>query len=94
MAYEIRYSRMATRQLGELRPFDRAAVLDQIEKILGVHPEVVSKAKVKRLRQPAPTQFRLRVGEHRIFYDVDDGTVYIVQILRKDRAIVFLGDMT
>jgi len=94
MVYEVKYSREAARQLVGIRPFDRSAILDQIERILSVHPELVSKAKVKRLRQPAPTQYRLRVGAFRIFYDVDESTVYVVQILRKDHALRYLGAMT
>jgi mRNA-degrading endonuclease RelE of RelBE toxin-antitoxin system len=46
---------------------------------------------VKRLREPAPTQYRLRVGEFRVFYDVDQQTVLIVQILSKQDSIDYLG---
>ena len=92
MQYESRYSEEAVEQMKRLRAFDRAAVLDQIEQVLGANPMLVSKARVKLLRQPAPTQYRLRVGELRIFYDVDQQTVSIIQILTKDDAINYLGE--
>ena len=75
MQYEIRYSEEGVEQLKRLRAFDRTAILDQIEQVLGVNPTLVSKARIKLLRQPAPTQYRMRVGEFRIFYDVDEKVV-------------------
>ena len=55
MPYEIRYSNEAVEQLKKLRVFDRTAILDQIEQVLSVNPNVVSKSRIKRLREPAPT---------------------------------------
>jgi len=49
------------------------------------------KTTVKRLRQPAPTQYRLRVGEYRIFYDVEPDVVLIIEVLGKAESIRFLG---
>jgi mRNA-degrading endonuclease RelE of RelBE toxin-antitoxin system len=92
MAFAIRYSEVAVEQLKALRPFDRTAILDQIEQVLTVNPQLESKARVKQLRQPAPTHYRLRVGEFRIFYDVDlaHALVDVIQILSKQDAIAYL----
>ncbi len=83
---------MAVAQLRKLRAFERSAIFDQIGKVLLVAPTKTSKTTVKRLREPAPTQYRLRVGEYRIFYDVEGNVVSIIQILSKDDSIRFLGD--
>jgi len=91
MPYEIRYSNEAVEQLRKSRTFDRTAILDQIEEILSVNPTVVSKSRVKRLREPAPTQYRLRVGALRVFYDVEETAVLIIQILSKQDSIEYLG---
>jgi mRNA interferase RelE/StbE len=91
MPYEIRYSNEAVEQLRKLRAFDRTAVLDQIEEILSVNPTVTSKSRIKRLREPAPTQYRLRVGDFRIFYDVEEEAVLIIQILSKQDCSDYLG---
>lgn len=91
MPFELRYSEEAVNQLKALRAFDRAAVIDQIEKVLAVNPTLESKVGIKRLRQPAPTQYRLRVGEMRVFYDVDQDVVLIIQILSKQDSIGYLG---
>jgi mRNA-degrading endonuclease RelE of RelBE toxin-antitoxin system len=93
MPYEIRYSNEAVEQLKKLRVFDRTAVLDQIGQILTVDPTVVSKSRIKRLREPAPTQYRLRVGEFRVFYDVEEEAVLIIQILSKQDSIEYLGGL-
>ena len=92
MPYELRYSDTAVEQLKKFRAFDRTAILDQIERVLGVNPTLESKARVKRLRQPAPTEYRLRVGEFRVFYDVEEQAVYIVQILSRQEAIGYLEE--
>jgi len=91
MPYEIRYSNEAVERLKKLKAFDRTAILDQIEEILSVNPTVVSKSRVKRLREPAPTQFRLRVGEFRVFYDVEQEVVLVIQILSKQDSKEYLG---
>ena len=91
MPYEIRYSTESVEQLKKLRVFDRTTILDQIEQILSVNPTILSKARVKRLREPAPTQFRLRVGEFRVFSDVEEAEVLIVQILSKQDSADYLG---
>jgi len=91
MPYEIRYSNEAVEQLKKLRVFDRTAIFDQIEEILSVNPTMASKSRIKRLREPAPTQYRLRVGEFRVFYDVEEEAVLIIQILSKQDSNDYLG---
>jgi mRNA-degrading endonuclease RelE of RelBE toxin-antitoxin system len=92
MAYELLYSEEAVEQMKNLRSFDRTSVLNQIEQVLRVNPALESKARVKLLRQPAPTQYRLRVGEFRVFYDVDQETVRVIQVLSKEETIAYLGE--
>jgi mRNA-degrading endonuclease RelE of RelBE toxin-antitoxin system len=92
MPYEVRYSSEAVEQLRKLRAFDQTAILDQIEQILSVNLTLESKARIKRLREPAPTQYRLRVGEFRVFYDVDEGVVLIIQVLSEQDSIDYLGE--
>jgi len=43
MAYAIRYSAEALNQLREIRAFDRASILDKIERLLTIAPERESK---------------------------------------------------
>jgi mRNA-degrading endonuclease RelE of RelBE toxin-antitoxin system len=94
MRFEVRYSDEAVEQLKAFRAHDRAAIMDQIEQVLMVNPTLESKAKVKLLRQPAPTQYRLRVGEFRVFYDVVQEAVLVIQILSKEESIAYLGEQS
>lgn len=91
MAYEIRYSDEAFATLEKLRKSDATAILDQIKHVLAMNPTLESKARIKKLRRPAPTQYRLRVGEFRIFYDVEAQCVHVIRILSKPDAIAYLG---
>jgi mRNA-degrading endonuclease RelE of RelBE toxin-antitoxin system len=90
MPYEVKYSDEAVEDLKKLRTFDSTAILDQIEQVLMVNPTLESKARVKLLRQPAPAQYRLRVGEFRVFYDVKEEVVQVIRILSKEEAIRYL----
>ncbi len=92
MAYEVRYSKESLEQLKKLRAHDRAEILDGIKRFLITNPTTTSKARIKSLRQPAPTEYRLRVRDFRVYYDVDQLTVYVVQILSKEDSISYLED--
>jgi mRNA-degrading endonuclease RelE of RelBE toxin-antitoxin system len=91
MAYEDRYSNEDVEQLTKLRVFDRTAILDQIEQVSTVNPTPVSKSRIKRLREPAPTQYRLRVGDFRVFYHVAEEAVLVIQVLSKQESTDYLG---
>jgi mRNA-degrading endonuclease RelE of RelBE toxin-antitoxin system len=90
MPYELRYSPEALEALKHLRSVDQSAIMDAAEQVLTVNPTLESRARVKRLRQPAPTQYRLRVGRFRVFYNVQGQHVRIVRILSKEDAVKYL----
>ncbi len=90
MPYEIRYSEEVAGALQRLRKFDATAILDQIKGILTMNPTLESKARLKKLRQPAPSQHRLRVGDFRVFYDVEPQHVKILRNLSKADSMIYL----
>src|SRR6186997_1378479 len=92
MPYRIRLSPEAIEALERLRPFDHSAVMDQIGRVLSTNPTLESKARIKRLREPGPTQYRLRVGDFRVFYDVEEDRVEIVRIMTKGAATRYQGE--
>jgi mRNA-degrading endonuclease RelE of RelBE toxin-antitoxin system len=89
MAYEIRFSPKAITELNRLPRCHRTTIVSQIRRILAVNPTLESKARVKQLQSPAPSGYRLRVGEFRVFYTVVEYVVYIVSVLSKDEAVQF-----
>ena len=62
-----------------------------MSQISTVNPTIASKSRIKQLREPAPTQYRLRVGEFRVFYDVAEEAVFIIQVLSEQDSIDYLG---
>ena len=83
--YGIEYSEEAAADVRSLRAFDRKQLLDAIELHLTVRPKEVSRSRIKLMDQPFWSQFRLRVGDFRVYYDVDDEreTVYVLRVLEK-----------
>ena len=80
----------AVQDLKHLKAHDRAEVRDAIEVHLRHQPTKTSKSRVKRLRGISRPQYRLRVGEIRVFYDVTNNAVEILAIVPKSAAAEWL----
>ncbi len=79
----------------ELRALDahvRAAVGEGIELHLRFEPQKVSKSRIKRLRGLDRPQYRLRLDEIRVFYDVTETAVEVLAIVSKTEADAWLKD--
>jgi len=90
MAYQIVLAPEAVDDLKRLRANVRGTARDAFEEYLRHQPTRVSKARIKRLRGLSRPQFRLRVGEVRIFYDVSGKTVEILAVVLKSEADAWL----
>ncbi len=86
MVFEIILAPEAVRDLEKLRAHLRAEVRDSIERHLRERPTKTSKARIKRLRGVSRPQFRLRVRDVRVFYDVVATEVHILAIVSKEQA--------
>jgi mRNA interferase RelE/StbE len=86
MPFEIILAPEAASELKALPARLRAAVRDGLEKHLRHGPAKISRSRLKRLRGMRQPQFRLRVGEVRIFYDIVGSTVEILAIVAKSEA--------
>ena len=75
-----------------LPAYRRAEVRDALERHLRHEPTRVSKSRIKRLRGSSQPQYRLRVGEVRVFYDVTREAVEILAIVTKDEAAAWLAE--
>jgi mRNA interferase RelE/StbE len=71
----------------------RKAVKEAIEKHLRHEPARLSKSRIKRLRGLRRPQYRLRIGEVRIFYDVAEGSVQVLAIIPKSQAAAWLKEV-
>jgi mRNA-degrading endonuclease RelE of RelBE toxin-antitoxin system len=90
MRYEIILAPQAVASLRALSAFDRSAVRDALETHLRHEPSKVSKSRIKRLRGLARPQFRLRVNDIRVFYDIAEEEVQILAIVTKAEAQAWL----
>ena len=86
MRYDIILAPQAIIDLRALKAHLRSTVRDAIEKHLRHEPTKVSKSRIKHLRGISRPEYRLRVGEVRIFYDVSETTVEILAIIPKSEA--------
>jgi mRNA-degrading endonuclease RelE of RelBE toxin-antitoxin system len=93
MPYTVEFTREASGQLRALRAMDMAKIVDQCHRILSVNPTLESKARIKRLRGRAFPLYRLRIGGHRIFYDVEQEAekVLVHGVVRKADANEWLA---
>lgn len=81
----------AVEDLRSLKANLRTEVRRALEEHLRHEPRRVSKSRIKRLRGLSKPQYRLRVGEIRVFYDVTGDTVEVLAIVAKSEAESWLA---
>jgi len=92
MAFEIILAPEADRDLKKFTANLRAEVRDAIERRSRIRPTKTSKTRIKRLRGVLRPQFRLRVADIRVFYDVVENEVHILAIVSKEEAADWLRE--
>ena len=86
MAFDIVLAPEAVEDLRRLPANVRSVVRDALETHLRDRPTKVNRSRLKRLRGLRRPEYRLRVGEVRVFYDVNGTTVEILAIVAKSEA--------
>ncbi len=91
MAYEINFTPRAKANLDRFRKRDQQRIADAIEVQLTYEPG--TKTRNRKLLEDNPlAPWELRVGEFRVFYDIDEEqtTVVIVAIGRKVHNTLYI----
>jgi mRNA interferase RelE/StbE len=91
MRFDIVLAPQAVEDLKGLRAKLRSEVRAALETHLRHEPTKTSRSRIKRLRGTERPQFRLLVGDVRIFYDVSGGVVEILAIVAKSEASSWLA---
>jgi mRNA interferase RelE/StbE len=91
MRYEIRLAPEAIEDFKRLKAVHRAQVREAMETHLRHDPTKTSKSRIKRLRGLSKPQYRLRVDDVRVFYDVSKRLVEILAIVAKADADAWLS---
>jgi len=82
----------ALEDLKALGAVPRAAVREAMEAHLRHEPSRTSRSRIKRLRGLSRPQYRLRVGDLRVFYDVTKRAVHVLAIVSKADAARWLSE--
>jgi len=90
MKYRVVFTPEAREDYRDLPARIRAEVGDAINRHLLHEPTRVSRSRIKRLRGTRRPQYRLRIGDVRVFYDVREGEVEVLAIVEKSEASVWL----
>lgn len=69
--YAIEWSTDAEKDLSHFRRHEQVRILDAVTRQLPFEPTVAT-PKRKRLRPNRTAEWELRIGDFRVFYDVDD----------------------
>jgi mRNA interferase RelE/StbE len=91
MRFAILLAPEAVEDLRSLKANVRTAVRKGIEEHLRHQPEKSSRSRIKRLQGLSRPQYRLRVDEVRVFYDVVGDTVEVLAIVNKKEASEWLA---
>jgi mRNA interferase RelE/StbE len=91
MSFAVVLPPEAVVDLKRLKAGARSAVRTALDTHLRHEPRKTSRSRIKRLRGIHRPQYRLRVGEIRVFYDVSGATVEILAIVSKSEAEEWLA---
>jgi mRNA-degrading endonuclease RelE of RelBE toxin-antitoxin system len=86
MKYQIVLAEQAVEDFRRLSARDRSTIREALERHLRDQPAKESRSGIKRLRGIVRPQYRLRVGDFRVFYDVVEDAVEVLTIVPKVRA--------
>ena len=84
--FEVVLTDEAKEHLRSLRRGKAVAVLNAIETYLKHEPDQTSKSRIKCLRELSQPQYGLRVGEIRVFYDIEENRVSVLGVVPKSQA--------
>ncbi len=91
MPYQIELTEDSKQDIRALRAYERSAVLDGIELHLRHEPAMESASRIKRLRELARPQYRLRIDDVRVYYDIVEDLVEIIAVVAKSQAAEWLA---
>ena len=91
MRFGILLAPEAVEDLRRLKANLRTAVREALETHLRHEPTKTSRSRIKRLRGLSRPQYRLRVEEVRVYYDVSGSTVEVLAIVAKLEAESWLA---
>lgn len=93
MAYRIEYLPITKSHFRALTARDRATILDEVKAQLTYEPTVITRNRFL-MRPNSLASWELRIGELRVYYDVEEEpepVVYILAVGVKENNMVLIG---
>jgi mRNA-degrading endonuclease RelE of RelBE toxin-antitoxin system len=94
MAFEIQFTKTASDHVRAYRKFEQRIILDAVQEQLEQEPTAETRNK-KRLGENELSDWELRVGQFRVFYDVlveeDRQLVKVKAVGHKDHNTLYIG---
>jgi mRNA-degrading endonuclease RelE of RelBE toxin-antitoxin system len=90
MPFEIILAPEAIVDVDGLKANLRSIVREGLETHLRHEPTKTSRSRIKRLKKMSQPQYRLRIGDVRVYYDVTEERVEVLAIVLKSEAAVWL----
>ena len=89
--FQVHLKPSAVEDMDKLRRYDATMVADGMERHLAQNPKRESKSRIKRrgrLKGIQDPDYRLRLGDYRVFYNVEDteNRVAVLRVLHKDQT--------
>jgi mRNA interferase RelE/StbE len=92
VAYRIVLTENAMEDFNALDARWRAKVRDALSIHLIHEPTKESKSRIKRLRDLSHPQYRLRIDDLRVFYDIVENDVVVLAIMSKEKMDEWLKE--
>jgi mRNA interferase RelE/StbE len=86
MRYEIRLHPNAISSLNKLNRKTRERLITKIRALEDLPKLKRAGVDIKKIKDADPEAYRLRVGDYRVIYAVEDDTVWITEIMPRGRA--------
>jgi addiction module RelE/StbE family toxin len=93
--YTINLKRSAIANLDALRKYDATQIANAMERHLQHDPTKETKSRIKRLRGISNPDYRLRVGDYRVFYVVDEDSrrVDVLRVMHKNQTVRYYKEL-
>lgn len=93
MRYDIYFVAEASSDLDALKANIRAKVKTAVKEHLGNEPTKISKSRIKRLKGLSKPQYRLRIDDIRVYYDVKEAEleVEVLAVIPKEDSEAWLA---
>ena len=93
--YTIILKRSAIADLDALRKYDATQIANAMERHLQHDPTKERKSHIERLRGITNPDYRLRVGDYRVFYAVDEDARRVdeLRVMHKDQTLLYYKEL-